>query len=149
MACPLGPIFCTGDPTAELLSGNFMAKKNLSSMTVDALLNLRDEIGAVLSRKADGLKKELKAIGAVYAEVGKIALYGKKKSLRGRKVPVKYRDKSGNSWAGRGAQPLWMTEAIKKGAKREDFLLTKPAERSAKKRPLKKRRAKKATKKSG
>ncbi len=125
-----------------------MAKKNLSSMTVDALLNLRDEIGAVLSRKADGLKKELKAIGADYAEVGKIALYGKKKSLRGRKVPVKYRDKSGNSWAGRGAQPLWMTEAIKKGAKREDFLVTKPAERSAKKRPLKKRRAKKATKKA-
>jgi DNA-binding protein H-NS len=124
-----------------------MAKQNLSSMTVDALLKLRDQIGAVLSHRADDLKKELKAIGADYADVGRIAVFGKK-SLRGRKVPIKYRDKAGNTWAGRGAQPLWMTEAIKKGAKREDFLVRKPVRGSMKRKVTRKRRAKKALKKA-
>jgi DNA-binding protein H-NS len=123
------------------------AKKTLASMSVDALLKLRVEIGAVLSRKADDLKTELKAIGADYADVGRIAVYGKK-SLTGRKVPVKYRDKSGNTWAGRGAQPRWLTEAIRQGRKREDFLVDKTAtpKRAYKKRSVKKRRAKKAKK---
>jgi H-NS histone family len=31
--------------------------------------------------------------------------------MKGRKVPVKYRDKAGNTWAGRGAQPVWLREA--------------------------------------
>ncbi len=119
-----------------------MAKQNLSSMTVDALLKLRDDIGAVLSRKADDLKTELKAIGADYADVGRIALYGKK-SLAGRKVAIKYRDEHGNKWAGRGAQPRWMTEAIKKGAKREDFLVSRVAASRKKVAKKIKRRSKK------
>ena len=28
--------------------------------------------------------------------------------MKGRKVPIKYRDKEGNTWAGRGAQPVWL-----------------------------------------
>jgi hypothetical protein len=40
---------------------------------------LRDEIGSILFKKADELKKELAALGADYAEVGRVALYGKKK----------------------------------------------------------------------
>jgi DNA-binding protein H-NS len=99
-------------------------QQSLTSMSVDALLKLREDIGAVLARKADALKSELKAIGADYADVGRIALYGKK-SLKGRRVAIKYRDRHGNTWAGRGAQPRWMTEAIKAGAKREDFLVDK------------------------
>jgi hypothetical protein len=49
--------------------------------------------------------------------------------MKGRKVPVKYRDKSGNTWTGRGAQPRWMTAAIKAGAKRDDFLVDRGAAR--------------------
>jgi DNA-binding protein H-NS len=124
-----------------------MAKANLTSMTVEALLQLREEIGAVLSRRADNLKKELKAIGADYADDGRIAAQGRK-SLRGRKVPVKYRDKAGNAWAGRGAQPLWMTEAIRKGAKREDFLVHRAATAAKKMRPVKRRGARQASKKA-
>jgi DNA-binding protein H-NS len=45
--------------------------------------------------------------------------------LAGRKVAPKYRDKSGNTWSGRGAQPRWMTAAVKGGAKRDDFLIEK------------------------
>src|SRR5467141_2119952 len=106
-----------------------MAKQNLASMSVDALLKLKDDIGAALSKKADALKKELASLGSDYAEVGRIAVYGKKRrsSLKGRKVAIKYRDKSGNTWAGRGAQPRWLTAAIKAGAKRDDFLVDKSA----------------------
>jgi DNA-binding protein H-NS len=41
------------------------------------------------------------------------------------KVAVKYRDKSGNTWTGRGRMPRWMTAATKGGkAKKEDFLIS-------------------------
>jgi DNA-binding protein H-NS len=108
-----------------------MAKQNLASMSVDALLKLKDDIGAALSKKADALKKELVSLGSDYAEVGRIAIYGKKK---GRKAPIKYRDKFGNHWSGRGATPRWMVAAMKTGAKRDDFLVNKPAKRAAKKK---------------
>jgi hypothetical protein len=81
--------------------------KKLSSLSVEALSKLRDDVAAALSRKAEGLKKELAAIGSDYAEVGRIAVYGKKRggSVKGRKVPIKYRDKAGNTWAGRALNP--------------------------------------------
>ena len=48
---------------------------------------------------------------------------GRGKGNRG-KVAVKYRDKAGNTWTGRGRMPLWMTAATKGGkAKKEDFLI--------------------------
>jgi DNA-binding protein H-NS len=120
-----------------------MAKQNLAAMSVDALLRLRDDIGAALGRKVDVLKKELASLGSDYAEVGRIAVYGRKKSLlKGRKAPIKYRDKAGNTWAGRGAQPLWMTAAIKSGAKRDDFLVDKAARKAARKvRKVKRRKS--------
>jgi len=45
------------------------------------------------------------------------------KTTRG-KVAVKYRDKAGNTWTGRGRMPRWMVAATKGGkAKKEDFLI--------------------------
>jgi H-NS histone C-terminal domain len=75
---------------------------------------------------------------ADHARGGRIAIYGRK-SLKGRKVPVKYRDKHGNTWSGRGAQPRWMTAAIKAGAKRDDFLVDKPAKRATRKKSRRKK----------
>src|SRR3977135_1882676 len=107
----------------------------LSSLSVEALFKLRDEVAAALSKKADALKKELAAIGSDYTEVGGIAIYGRKKasSLKGRKGPIKYRDKAGNTWAGRGAQPRWLTAAIKAGAKQDDFLVDRSSVKKARK----------------
>ena len=56
---------------------------------------------------------------------GKAARIGS--SLKGKKVPPKYRSPSGETWAGRGARPRWMVEALKKGKKVESFLIKKPA----------------------
>jgi DNA-binding protein H-NS len=46
-------------------------------------------------------------------------------TLKGRKVPAKYRDRSGNTWAGRGAMPVWLRDKIKGGAKLRDFAVDK------------------------
>ena len=108
-----------------------MAKKpsNLASLTVDALLKMRDDIGAILAKRADQLKKELASLGADYAEVGRIALYGKKKASRkGSKVAAKYRNpKTGETYAGRGAMAGWLKAELKAGKKLEDFLIVKAA----------------------
>jgi hypothetical protein len=95
-----------------------MAKATrLTSMAVDALLKLRDDIGRVLTQKADLLRDQLARLGG---EVSK-AMKGRRGPLAGRKAPIKFRDKSGNTWAGRGAQPIWLREKLKAGAKLEDF----------------------------
>jgi DNA-binding protein H-NS len=114
--------------------------KKLSQLSVEALFKLRDDVAAALNQKAEALKKELRSLGEDYAEVGRIAIYGRKRggSLKGRKVPIKYRDKSGNTWAGRGAQPRWLTAAIRAGAKKDDFLVDKAARKARKKRRSKK-----------
>jgi DNA-binding protein H-NS len=101
-----------------------MAKQSLASMSIDALLKLRDDIGDALSWKVDDLKSQLSRLGG--GPVGNVRK-GQTSALKGRKAPIKYRDKSGNAWSGRGAQPRWMTAAIKTGAKREDFLVAKSA----------------------
>ena len=114
-----------------------MAKSNLSSMSVDELLKLRDDVGTALSRRADELKNQLSRLGG---EIGRTKR-GRGASLKGRKVPIKYRDRSGNTWAGRGAHPVWLREKIKAGAKLEDFAVQKTvASRKVSPRKSKKRR---------
>jgi len=114
-----------------------MATASLASMSVDALLKLREDIGAVLSRKASGLREQLARLGEEEIVVKRT---GRKSSLKGRKVAIKYRDKSGNAWAGRGAQPVWLREKLKAGAKLEDFAVDKKV-RSRKKLSKKRRKA--------
>lgn len=115
-----------------------MAKQNLAAMTIDALLKLRNDIGAVLSKKADELKSQLSALGEDAVEIGRMARRGRKKAKTA-KVAPKYRDaKTGLTWAGRGAQPVWLREAVKEGKKPEDFLIEKPAKMAAKPRRKKK-----------
>jgi DNA-binding protein H-NS len=100
-----------------------MARANLGSMSVEALLNLRDEIGKVLNQRAVQLQSQLSRLGG---EMG-AGRRGRGSSMKGRKVPIKYRDKEGNTWAGRGAQPVWLREKIKAGAKLDDFAVEKTA----------------------
>jgi DNA-binding protein H-NS len=111
-----------------------MAKASLASMSVDALLKLRDDIGTVLDSKASALREQLSRLGEEIV----VRKTGQKSSLKGRKVAIKYRDKSGNTWAGRGAQPVWLREKLKAGAKLEDFAVDKSV--SARKKSSKKRR---------
>ena len=116
-----------------------MARTNFGSMSVEALLKLRDDVGKVLSQKAVQLEEQLSRLGGEAASAR-----GRGSAMKGRKVPIKYRDKEGNTWAGRGAQPVWLREKLKAGAKLEDFAVQKIAgSRKASPRKTKKRRRKK------
>ena len=69
-----------------------MAKQRLASMPLGALMKLRDRVGAIIDRRATALKKELRSLGEDYAEVGRIAVYGrKKKKTRKRRTAAKAR----------------------------------------------------------
>ena len=112
----------------------------LGSRSVEELLKLRDDVGRVLSQKAVELEKQLSMLGS---EVGTGRRDGRS-PMRGRKVAIKYRDKQGNTWAGRGAQPVWLREKLKAGAKLEDFAVQRAAASAkASRRKTKKRRRKK------
>ena len=103
-----------------------MAKVNLTGMNVEALLNLRNQIDERLVELRAELEKQLAAIAGQPKPKGK--------SLKGKKVPPKYRSPSGETWAGRGARPKWMVEALKKGKKMDDFLIHKSARKGRTKR---------------
>jgi H-NS histone family len=64
-------------------------------------------------------------------------------ALAGRSVPIKYRDRDGNMWTGRGRPPLWLVAAEKAGKKRESFLFgaKKPTAKTAKRKSVKPKRA--------
>ena len=98
---------------------------NLSAMSVDQLLTLRANVEQFLTRRAAQLRDDLSKLGGSKMKVGR-------SSLKGRTVPVKYRDKSGNTWAGRGAQPRWLREKLEAGAKLENFAVNKSKKRRAK-----------------
>ena len=90
-----------------------MPTRSLTGMSVDALLKLRADIDQVLTRKAAQLRKELSRLSGRSLKGGS--------PLKGRRVPIQYRDRAGNTWAGRGARPIWLVAKLKAGAKLKDF----------------------------
>ena len=101
---------------------------NLAKMSVEALLELRDDIAKVLSRRSEQLQSQLAALGLGDSPRGK-----RGGSLKGKKVAPKYRNPKNRSetWAGRGAMPRWMAAAVKAGKKKESFLIDKSAAKTA------------------
>ena len=101
-----------------------MAKSasNLANMSVDALLHLRDEIGATLSRKSRELQGQLQRLQAL----GPARARRNSDARKGVKVAPKYRGPNGDTWAGRGATPKWLTALMRQGRKRDEFLIEQP-----------------------
>jgi DNA-binding protein H-NS len=99
-----------------------MANVNLSGMNVEALMDLRKRVEEMLVEHRAKLIEQLERIAVV--GVARV-VRGGRSVLKGRKVPPKYRSRSGETWAGRGAKPKWMVEALKRGKKIEDFLIDK------------------------
>lgn len=105
---------------------------NLASMTVDALLRLRDDIGVMLSQKSQDLKKQLERLeGGGWGSRGRGAA-GRSHPRKGMKVAPKYRSPDGETWAGRGATPKWLVALTKEGHKPEEFLIARSAKSAAK-----------------
>ena len=104
--------------------------KSLTTMSIEALLELRDSIGTTLSERTADLQKQLARVTG--ADVGNGVKRGRKpgrpkgSKLRGRKVAPKYRSRKDPklTWAGRGATPRWMRDEMKaRKLKKEAFLI--------------------------
>ena len=109
-----------------------MPNVNLSGMTVEALMDLRQRVDETLLKRRAELENQLARMGAVVG--GARVVRGGGSVLKGRTVPPKYRSPSGETWAGRGARPLWLVAAIKGGKKLNDFLIDKSAPKRRRKR---------------
>ena len=59
-----------------------------------------------------------KSVASVPAKPAKKTRGGAKRT-----VAPKYRDEAGNTWAGRGARPRWLRDAIAGGRKIEEFAI--------------------------
>lgn len=100
-------------------------------MTLAALIAQRDD----LQRQIDALEAESRAAliaqaHAALAALGVVAadLVPARVSRKARRAhapaPVRYRDGAGNTWAGRGKQPVWLRDRLAAGATLGDFLVT-------------------------
>ena len=112
-----------------------MPKINLSGMSFEALMNLRKQVDEMLGKHRAVIEKQLEWMDRASAVVG--GTRGAS-SLKGKKVAPKYRSPSGETWAGRGAKPRWLVDAMKGGKKLDDFLIDKSARKGRKKRRSKK-----------
>ena len=112
-----------------------MAKINLSAMTVEALMDLRKQVDEMLLEHHAEIEERLKRMDRAIALVaGRRVVRGGGSTLKGRKVPPKYRGPSGETWAGRGARPRWLVAAIRGGKRLDDFLIDKSARKGRRKR---------------
>ena len=109
-----------------------MATPNIRTLDVEGLLALRAQIETRLSEKRRELETQLSRL-TDGDKIGNGRVKGIRVSaVKGRKVAPKYRDpKSGATWAGRGAQPVWLREKLKAGAKLDNFLIAKPSKVAA------------------
>ena len=113
-------------------------KHNLTGLDFQGLMDLRNQVDEALTGYRSTLERQLEALGSSVASLGGNVARGMRGSkLKGMKVAPKYRDTSGNTWAGRGATPRWLKAAIQEGGKLEDFLIEKTLG-TAKKRRTKK-----------
>jgi DNA-binding protein H-NS len=99
-----------------------VAKINISSLDIEALLALREQVDARLREHQHSLHQQLSRLGFDGGRRG----VKPGSSLSGRKVPPKYRSKKDPklTWAGRGAVPTWMRQEMKAGKlKKEAFLI--------------------------
>jgi len=107
-----------------------MATMNLRGMGVDALLSLRAEIDKKLGEKRSELEQQLSRLGVDSDGEGARGRgwgSGRRSAMKGRKVAPKYRCKQDPSqtWAGRGATPVWMRDEMKAGKLKKDAFLIK------------------------
>lgn len=103
-----------------------MAKgTDLKNLDVDALLTLRADVEKALAERGRDLQRQLALLGG-----GSEKRRGRPpgaavrhSAMKGVKVPPKYRGPGGETWAGRGATPRWLSALLKEGHSIEEFLI--------------------------
>ena len=121
-------------------------KSNLGRLSLTELARLRENVETALARRIEVERAELQTkmdelsalqtngsrgfngVAAI-ARRGRsprarlVAAKAKVHPLKGQKAAPKYRGPNGETWAGRGLAPRWLTALEKKGKKRESFLI--------------------------
>ena len=110
------------------VQGGILMALNLRTMDVGQLLALRDNIDRHLADRRRHLESQLVRISGKAPRAGTAR---GRRSLRGTKVPPKFRGPQGETWAGRGARPRWLTALLRQGHKIEEFAVDKPAGRTS------------------
>lgn len=105
-----------------------MASINVDKLSLKELLDLENRvkkaIASAQSREKDEFLADIKAMAAKRG-LSISEVLGSGKAGKGSKVAIKYRnrDNPSETWTGRGRQPKWLSAALKKGAKVQDFLI--------------------------
>ena len=100
-----------------------MVATDLKKMDVDALLTLRADVERALAERARDLQRQVALLDAAPSKKRGRPAGGavRASTLKGTKVPPRYRGPDGETWAGRGAQPRWLTALLKEGHSLEEF----------------------------
>jgi DNA-binding protein H-NS len=124
-----------------------LSKFNLSSLSIDELWALHEEVGAMLSEKITAEKRELEkrlaklnrnSISEKVTVKRAVLQSGERRPARRKYPPVfpKFQNPADptETWAGRGKQPRWLVSQLKAGKKMNDFLIDRARRQSAVKR---------------
>jgi DNA-binding protein H-NS len=94
----------------------------LKSMSIEKLMSLKSDVETTLTHKVSeqrhALEQELSKLGGYTG--GKKA----KSGPRGAVAPKYRHPETGETWAGRGLKPRWLTAAMKSGKSLEYFAIT-------------------------
>ena len=91
-------------------------KQKAEKLMAEAEQMRQKEIDDVIAE----IREKMKAFGLTAQDIGGVAR--KRNSGGAAKAVVKYRGPNGETWSGgRGRKPRWVTEALAKGKKIEDF----------------------------
>jgi DNA-binding protein H-NS len=127
---------CTISPYTRSISlwrlRELMKAARLKNLSIDALLDLRRSVDDAISTAGKTLQSQLARLGLGTAR--------RQRSTKGRKVAPKYRGPKGETWAGRGARPRWLTALLRRGHKIEEFSVDKEVRTKARKKVRKKRK---------
>jgi DNA-binding protein H-NS len=124
----LSVVLCTPTSLADVPSfeRRRMKRISLKGASLDQLIALRDDIDRMLSQQAAAERRSLEErLEKLSRFSGGGGSSRRGSSLKGRKVPPKYRNPKNPSetWAGRGGTPRWLKEFLKQGKKLEDFAI--------------------------
>ncbi len=129
-----------------------LSKYNLSSLSIDELWALHEEVSAMLSERITAEKRELEKRlaklnrGSISGKISiadrvtvkRVVLPKGARRARRKYPPVlpKFQNPAdpAETWAGRGKQPRWLVSQLKAGKKINDFLIDLAGRQSATKR---------------
>jgi DNA-binding protein H-NS len=107
-----------------------MTRQDLKLMSAEELWLLHEQVTSVLAKKIAAekvqLDRRLQQLGLGPSASAKKMNHARRPYPR---VFPKYRN-PGETWAGRGKQPRWLSAQLKSGKKLEDFRIQSPSNRA-------------------